>query len=1094
MEQTKIQSLIGQLSESLVLSELDDMAELAALHEQFEQIGKLVESIDPQLTDVAKAAGHLIQDIILRENDDLESALAVLTQTVDSLQGVINEGIDFASISFPSELNLSSGSVNSDHSAEEEITSEPQDEVLTETPEVQEEQHDESDLETDVEIDETPSLDDQIEAGHDTPAASEPGTEESKPEETPVIGDLDTGNPEEPGPDVSSSGQANSIELPDNVDEDIFTEFLSAQPTVLDELESLALSIEQNDEAALASFRRILHTLKGESGLVGVGDAADLCHAMEDALDANSPASLVDQLLESVDWLRRRFASYSGDADVPEDVQGVIDQLSQPSGAVNEDSSLSSPDVPDDSDPSSPSDVADQSDPSDLSTQSEVPDQAHLSESPGQSDQSDSSEKSELPDPANQSVTPEVESETGPESEFEEDVLESSSVKVEPLAGDIEMISEFIFESLEHLDDTDRLLLTIEADAGDADSINGVFRAFHTIKGLAGFLYLNQIQSLAHSAESLLDRARKGELLLTGASLDLIFESSDLMRQLIELVREAVENESGLHHINIDDTINRINLALDADPIADDVPDATSEPSSAEPKQVSEQPVGEILVDSGAATPDMVDAALEVQRVTGDDSPRIGEVLVDTFKVPPKEVSQALREQRGDSTEAPVKNRKSGGGGRRTQGSGNAPESDSQKSKQPVKVRETVKVDADRLDAFIDTIGELVIAEAMVSQSDEWGENGGGKLPRLLTHLDKITRELQEMAMSLRMVPIKSTFHRMARLARDVAKKLGKKINFKTFGEDTELDKTVVDAISDPLVHMVRNAVDHGIEGDSTLRTNSGKPEAGNVEIRAFHQGGSIYVEIEDDGRGMDTQVILEKAIEKGLVREGDSLTDQQILKLTLEPGFSTAGSITDVSGRGVGMDVVRRNIEAMRGKIEIRSEKGKGTIFSIRLPLTLAIIEGMVLRVGTRRYIMPTLSIVRMIRPEERQITTVMNRGRMIKIGDELIPLHRLDQVFDTPGLETDPTQAAVVVVEDNNRNYAFIIDELLGQQQTVIKPLGEALRGTPGLAGGAIMPDGRVGLILDVAGLVNLANLESPRPAIQTQIEDGAGMNILG
>jgi len=369
-------------------------------------------------------------------------------------------------------------------------------------------------------------------------------------------------------------------------------------------------------------------------------------------------------------------------------------------------------------------------------------------------------------------------------------------------------------------------------------------------------------------------------------------------------------------------------------------------------------------------------------------------------------------------------------------------------------------------------IGELVIAESMVSQSEELRELNSTKLARHLSQLDKITRELQEMATSLRMVPLRSTFQKMARLVRDLAKKSGKPVEFVMTGEDTELDKSVVDKIGDPLVHMVRNAVDHGIEVSPEERRKRGKPPVGRIELRAFHKGGNIHIEIEDDGRGLDCEAILAKARERGLVREGDSLSEREIFNLIFQPGFSTAKVVTDVSGRGVGMDVVKRNIEALRGQIEIQSEPGKGSVFSIRLPLTLAIIDGMVVRVGAERYIVPTLNIVRSVRPRPQDLSTVLHRGEMLSLQGELIPLFRLAELFEIEGAQQDPTEGLVVVVEDEGRQIGLLTDELVGQQQIVIKTLGEALQGVRGISGGAIMPDGRVGLILDVGGLIRLAS----------------------
>jgi two-component system chemotaxis sensor kinase CheA len=337
--------------------------------------------------------------------------------------------------------------------------------------------------------------------------------------------------------------------------------------------------------------------------------------------------------------------------------------------------------------------------------------------------------------------------------------------------------------------------------------------------------------------------------------------------------------------------------------------------------------------------------------------------------------------------------------------------------------------------------------------------------------LDKITRELQSMATSLRMVPLKATFQRMTRLVRDLAHKSEKPIELVLEGEDTELDKIVVDQMSDPLIHALRNAVDHGIESPEE-REAAGKSATGTITLRAYHAGGAIHIEIADDGRGLDPERILARARERGLVAPGETLDAAAISDLIFTPGFSTADEITDVSGRGVGMDVVRRTVEELRGRIDLSSEPGAGTTLSIRLPITLAIIDGMVARVGDERYIIPMLAIERSVRPSAGQISTISGRGEMLALDDGMLPVLRLHRFFNSEGAETDPTQAVVIITSENGVRAGLLACELLGQQQTVIKPLGEGLLEQPGITGGAIMPDGRVGLILDAAGLIRLAH----------------------
>jgi two-component system chemotaxis sensor kinase CheA len=390
-----------------------------------------------------------------------------------------------------------------------------------------------------------------------------------------------------------------------------------------------------------------------------------------------------------------------------------------------------------------------------------------------------------------------------------------------------------------------------------------------------------------------------------------------------------------------------------------------------------------------------------------------------------------------------------------------------------VKIKDSLKVDAENLDKLIVAIGELVIIEAMIRQDSSIRVGASSTLLRNITQMDKITRELQTFSMSLRMIPVKATFQKMARVVRDLAKKSDKKIEFITQGEETMLDKSVVDRIGDPLIHLVRNAVDHGIETTHEDRRRTKKNPVGRIVLTAFHKGGNIYVEITDDGRGLNRDAIKSKALEKGLIRKGQQLSDNEIYNLILLPGFSTAQKVTDVSGRGVGMDVVKRTIEDLRGNIGITSESGHGTTISLRLPLTLAIIDGMLVRIGDERYIIPTLSIVESVRPCVEDITTVVNKGEMIAIRDRLIPLFRLADLFKIKRTTHRIEDSIVIVVEDSGRMTGIMVDELLGQQSTVIKSLG-ALKGLTGISGGSIMTDGSVGIILDIGGIVKLATGE--------------------
>lgn len=596
---------------------------------------------------------------------------------------------------------------------------------------------------------------------------------------------------------------------------------------------------------------------------------------------------------------------------------------------------------------------------------------------------------------------------------------------------DVDMLQDFIAEAGEHLEATEAHLLELENDPSDAEAFNAVFRCFHTIKGVAGFVEMEHIKELAHKAENLLSMVRKGELELTGDAMDLAFASVDMLKHLNDDVGEGMAGDGSLaRRPELSALMERLVAACDGGPVS------APEPAPA-----------------AAAAADMDDnkSGLVILPKARKSAPAEPEARSGLVILPKARKTEAPRPAAPDET---------------------ATASATKARANPVQRHEAVRVDAERLDLMVETIGELVIAEAMVSQNQDLRSTNSVDLLRHLDHLDKICRELQQIGLSLRMVPVRPIFQKMARLVRDLSKKSGRKVEFVMAGEDTELDKSVVDKIGDPLVHMLRNAVDHGIESDPQERVAGGKPPEGYIHLRAFHKGGSIVIEVEDDGRGLDRKAILAKAVERGLIHENAVLGDREIFNLIFEPGFSTAKTVTDVSGRGVGMDVVRRNIEALRGSVDIASTPGRGSVISIRLPLTLAIIEGMVFSAGAERYIVPTLNVLRLIRPRPDDYATVMDKSEMLRFEDGIIPLIRLHEVFDVAGARKNMDEGVVIVAESEGRRIGLLADDLIGQQQIVIKSLGDQVQRTEGLAGGAIMSDGNVALILDVDGLVKVAH----------------------
>jgi two-component system chemotaxis sensor kinase CheA len=608
-----------------------------------------------------------------------------------------------------------------------------------------------------------------------------------------------------------------------------------------------------------------------------------------------------------------------------------------------------------------------------------------------------------------------------------------------PEEADADLVEAFIVESSDLLVNSEEALLALESDPGDMDAVSTVFRAFHTIKGTSSFLELDLVSDLAHRAETLLSRVRDGEIRFTGGYADLALRSLDALKDLIGAVQGALDGSPYTTPPGYDEL-----QTLLADPEAAGISEsqASPGPAAAEEPPAPEEPATPEEPTEPEAEPEKPEKPEEPAEESG--FPPAPEPASPPEPFPRKEAAEPARQQAKAEPSRVIK-------------------------------ESSVRVPVERLDRFIDMVGELVVAHSMVVQDETVAAGGHHELTKKVGQTTKIVRELQRMSMSMRMIPLKGTFQKMARLVRDLARKAGKNVSFLTEGEETEIDRNMVDIINDPLVHMIRNAVDHGIESPGD-RERTGKPVNGIVQLSAYHSAGNVVVEIRDDGRGLDREAILSKALERGLITTIDGLSDEEVYGLIFQPGFSTASTVSEVSGRGVGMDVVKTNIESLRGQVEVKSWPGQGSVVKMSLPLTLAIIDGMVIRVGTQKFVIPTVSIVRSVQPVETDLSRVFQRGEMLSLQGKLIPLFRLATLFEIEDAATDPTQAIVVVVEDDRRQTGLLVDELIGSQQIVIKTLGEALGDIPGVSGSAIMPNGRVGLILDVGGLVRLASDFNP------------------
>ena len=753
---------------------------------------------------------------------------------------------------------------------------------------------------------------------------------------TALVDALDDGG--DASDDSSEESPTSPTEL---IDDELLSAWLAECDSGLAEAEAAILSIEHADPASpdaetVAEIRRRVHTLKGECGVLSLDDAQSILHDAEWLIDETTErggAFPCTTLIAVVDWMRHYAAALSDGSPTPDDadVRMLLD-TARGGDALAE----------------TPADASESCSPA-------------VTESPV-------AEVADIPDVAPLAFP-------------------------DGIAGD-ETTVEFAAEAREHLTGAEASLLEIEAESDDPEHVNVVFRAFHTIKGVAGFINLAPIVDLAHAAETMLDRARSGRLELRGTPVDLAIRSCDMLRQLVEAIDGGAFPAATDHR-------TLITALLDA----------------AEGRNIELPPAparsAETPAESDDASPEATDASAPTPAVTTPDAA----------------ASRGTR-----------------------------------------RVDQTVKVSTTRMDGLVDMVGELVIAQLMVTQDPAISATEDQRLRRHLAHMGKIVRDLQEVAMSLRMVTLRQTFQKMRRLVRDVAAKAGKTIELSIEGEDVELDRNVVEEIGDPLVHMIRNACDHGVE-PADERIRAGKPGTGHVTLRAFHKGGSIVIEIEDDGRGLSRDRILAKCRERNLIddsRRPEDIPDHEVYNFIFLPGFSTAEKITDISGRGVGMDVVRRNIEALRGSVEIRSTPGRGSVFSMRLPLTMAIIDGMVVRVGSQRYVIPTLSIEQSFRPTSGQLSSVLGRGEMVEVREKLLPIHRLNRMFDLREGADSLDDGLLLVLEAGGRRAAILVDEILGQQQVVIKRLGDGTVPTHGVSGGAILGDGRVALILDPNAMV--------------------------
>lgn len=666
------------------------------------------------------------------------------------------------------------------------------------------------------------------------------------------------------------------------------------------------------------------------------------------------------------------------------------------------------------------------------------------------------------------------------------------------------LLAIFAEESNEIIDTLERGLLVLE-NSEDPEEINSVFRAAHTMKGNAGIVGYDVVVSLTHLMEGVLDEIRQGRMKPNAHVVGLLLNAVDELKILVS--RQLAGEQPAPPAEIIDALAACLGKSSPEAPRAAPKPAAPSTRSQSTRFRVTMRfepdifttgtdpiqlllelaELGEIekvvchseeLPPLDSLVPDKLYLWWEVWLISQQSLGTLANVFIFVQDDNQISIEEAHDEPDAPLAEAPVTGKQPPRPSPASQPAlaEELPDSSTQAASpltpQAFAPSPTIRVDTDKLDKLVNLVGELVIGVARVNQltDDDEDHACSTELAGAVENLDHISRDLQEQVLRVRMIPVEGTFNRFQRVVRDLASELGKTINLEMTGSETELDKNVIEQIADPLKHLIRNSADHGLEPPQE-RLAGGKPETGTIWLRAYQQEGQIIIEVTDDGRGIDRKQVLDKALERGLAEPGVTYSDKETYGFMFQPGFSTAATVTEVSGRGVGLDVARQNIEALRGSIEVESELGTGSTFRIKLPLTLAIIDGMMVRVGDEVITLPLLSILESIRPKAEEIKTVEGKGELISVRDEFLPLVRLHEVFDLPTESTDPTRALVVIIESVAKRFGVLVDDILGEQQAVIKSLEQNYQKVEGIAGATILGDGAVSLILDIHGLEKLA-----------------------
>ncbi len=642
-----------------------------------------------------------------------------------------------------------------------------------------------------------------------------------------------------------------------------------------------------------------------------------------------------------------------------------------------------------------------------------------------------------------------------------------------------EILQDFLVESFELVEKLDEDLVELESNPEDLELLNGIFRVAHTVKGASSFLNMDVLTHLTHHMENILNKARHGELVITADVMDVILESVDLMKRLLETIRDT-SSDGG---VDVSECVARLDKI--------DGGDGKVDTPVVEAAKETEIPVEEVVTasESAANEPDyenMSDdevedeiARLLQQRQAEDKAKREAKIAAgESVPTPPPSPEDTAKEEKPEEPKpTPAKPTPAPAASSR----GAEAKAESPKAAAPAKKQaapeQTIRVDVKRLDHLMNLIGELVLAKnRLIKINDDMedryeGEEFLEELNQVVSIVSLVTTDLQIAVMKTRMLPVGKVFNKFPRMIRDLTRELEKKIDLQISGEETELDKSIVEEIGDPLVHIIRNSCDHGVEKPD-IRKSLGKPELGTIQLKAYNEGNQIVIQIDDDGKGLDAGMLKDRCLEKGLIteKEADIMSDKEAFALIFKPGFSTAAAVTNVSGRGVGMDVVKTNIEKLNGIIDIDSEVGVGTTIKLKIPLTLAIIQALLVGVQEETYAIPLASVMETVRISTDEIYTVEGKSVM-RLREDVLSLVHIGDIFEVERIMESSDYAYVVVLGVGAQKLGLLVDTLVGQEEIVIKSLGEYLKGIEGIAGATIRGDGGVTLIVDVVALMEMA-----------------------